>query len=60
MELPAAVLSIEGNERAHVCAWCTGKEDAENWCRTRNLIVTHGMCPKCKASFLQEKDFTEE
>lgn len=59
MELPTAVLSVDDNKRAHVCAWCKGKEEAENWCRARNLTVTHGMCPQCKAGFMLSQDPTE-
>jgi hypothetical protein len=59
MELPDAVISVDQKKRAHICAWCKDKDEAETWCQTQNLTVTHGICPRCQENLLQPKDFTK-
>jgi len=57
--VPAAVLSVDQQKRAHICAWCKDKEQAEAWCRRQNFTMTHGICPDCQESLFQQEDFTE-
>lgn len=59
MELPPAVLSVDQENRAHICAWCKGKEEAESWCQEQNFSVTHGICRRCQENLIGQKDFTE-
>lgn len=54
METPSAVLSIDQKQCAHVCAWCESKDEAEAWCRTQSLRVTHGICPSCQRVLLAQ------
>ncbi len=59
MDFPPAVLSVDQEKRAHICAWCQDKAEAEAWCQKQNLMVTHSICPRCRDALIQEKDFTE-
>ena len=49
---PPAILSISDDHKTiTVCAWCEGKEAADDWCRDRGYEITHGICPVCLAAF---------
>jgi hypothetical protein len=59
MNRPLAVVSVDGERRAHVCAWCEDKTLADLWCKEQNLSVTHGICPDCQERFMPENELLE-
>lgn len=53
---PRAILFVNDNTFAGVCAWCTDKEEADMWCRDQGFQATHTICPTCRARLKNEYD----
>lgn len=53
---PRAILFVNDNAFAGVCAWCTDKEEADVWCRDQGFQATHTICPTCRARLKSEYD----
>ncbi len=53
---PRAILFVNDNAFAGVCAWCTDKEEADLWCREQGFQATHTICPTCRARLKNEYD----
>jgi len=51
---PRAVLAVQANAMASVCAWCVDKVEADVWCRARGYDTTHTICPSCRVRFMGE------
>jgi len=53
---PRAILFVNDNAFAGVCAWCADKAEADKWCREQGLQASHGICPACRARLKSEND----
>ena len=56
MQPPRAILFINDESFAGVCAWCSDKKEADAWCLAQGLVATHSICPTCRARFQEENN----
>lgn len=55
VQRPRALLFVNNKDTfAGVCAWCPDKQAADAWCERSGFIVTHTICPTCRALFNDE------
>ena len=56
IQRPHAVLYINDAAFAGVCAWCSDKEEADEWCQKQGFVTTHSICPACRARLQHENE----
>lgn len=56
IQRPRAILFINDDAFAGVCAWCSDKKEADAWCLKQGFVATHSICPACRARFQAEND----